>query len=177
LLPADTISVRAKAVRLLVLDVDGVLTDGRIVYTDAGDELKRFHVRDGSGLKIWQSLGLKAAVISGRVSKAVERRAAELGLAPVLLGRDAKRPAFEEVLAWHGVTAGQACAIGDDLPDLPVLRRCGVAVAVADACAEVRAVADYTARTKGGGGAVREAVEWLLTLRGEWAGVVERFQA
>ncbi len=174
--PADTIKLRATAVRLLVLDVDGVLTDGRIVYTDAGDEQKRFHVRDGSGLKVWQSLGLKVAVISGRTSKAVERRAAELGLAPVLLGRDAKRPALDEVLAWHQVTAEQTCAIGDDLPDLPVLRRCGVAVAVADACAEVRAAADYTTHAKGGAGAVREAVEWLLTLRGEWAGVVERYQ-
>lgn len=159
-----------------MLDVDGVLTDGRIVYTDSGDELKRFHVRDGSGLKIWQSLGLKVAVISGRRSKAVERRAAELGLAPVLLGREAKLPAFEELLAQFSLTPDQACAIGDDLPDLPVLRRCGVSIAVADACAEVRAAAGYTTRTKGGGGAVREAIEWLLTLRGEWAGVVERFQ-
>lgn len=173
---ADTISLRAKAVRLLVLDVDGVLTDGRVTYTDAGDEIKRFHVRDGSGLKIWRSLGLHAAVISGRRSKAVERRAGELGLTPVLLGRDAKLPALEEVLAELSLTPEQACAIGDDLPDLPVLRRCGVRVAVADACAEVRGVADYTTTAVGGAGAVREAIEWLLTLRGEWAGIVNGFQ-
>jgi 3-deoxy-D-manno-octulosonate 8-phosphate phosphatase (KDO 8-P phosphatase) len=176
LTPSDTITERAKAVRLLVLDVDGVLTDGRITYTDAGDEIKRFHVRDGSGLKIWRSLGLHAAVISGRRSKAVERRAAELGLAPVLLGREEKRPALTELLAHLGLRPEQACAVGDDLPDLPVLRACGVRVAVADACAEVRAAADYVCRTDGGAGAVREAVEWLLALRGEWAGVVARYQ-
>jgi 3-deoxy-D-manno-octulosonate 8-phosphate phosphatase (KDO 8-P phosphatase) len=167
--PADTITLRAAAVRLLVLDVDGVLTDGRIVYTDAGDEVKRFHVRDGSGLKIWRSLGLHAAVISGRRSKAVERRAAELGLAPVLLGREEKGPALAEVLAWHGVSAEQTVGVG------AVLRRCGVRVAVADACAEVRAVADYTTTAVGGAGAVRESIEWVLKLRGEWAGVVERY--
>ncbi len=171
----DTITLRAAGVRLLVLDVDGVLTDGRVVYTDAGDEVKRFHVRDGSGLKIWRSLGLHAAVISGRRSKAVERRAAELGLAPVLQGREQKVPALEEVLAWHGVSAEQTVAVGDDLPDLPVLRRCGLRVAVADACAEVRAVADYTTTAVGGAGAVREAVEWVLKLRGEWEGIVGRY--
>ena len=175
--PADTIPLRAAAVRLLVLDVDGVLTDGRIVYTDAGDELKRFHVRDGTGLAVWRGLGLKAAVISGRTSKAVERRAAELGLAPVLLGRNDKAVALAEVFAYHGVRADEACGVGDDLQDLPVLRACGVAVAVADAVGEVRAAADYTTLTKGGAGAVREVIEWLLTLRGEWAGVAETYQA
>jgi 3-deoxy-D-manno-octulosonate 8-phosphate phosphatase (KDO 8-P phosphatase) len=171
----DTITERAAAVRLLVLDVDGVLTDGRITYTDAGDEVKRFHVRDGSGLKLWRSCGLHAAVISGRRSKAVERRAAELGLAPVLLGREHKLPAFQEVLAALHLSPEQVCGVGDDLPDLPVLRRCGVRVAVADACAEVRAAADYTTSAVGGAGAVRETIEWLLALRGEWAGVVAKY--
>jgi 3-deoxy-D-manno-octulosonate 8-phosphate phosphatase (KDO 8-P phosphatase) len=175
--PADTIKLRAAAVRLLVLDVDGVLTDGRIVYTDAGDEVKRFHVRDGTGLKVWRSLGLHAAVISGRTSKAVERRAAELGLSPVFLGRENKGTALTEVLAHHALVPEQACAIGDDLQDLPVLQRCGLRVAVADACAEVRAAADYVTRVNGGAGAVREAIEWLLTLRGEWTRVVEGFSA
>jgi YrbI family 3-deoxy-D-manno-octulosonate 8-phosphate phosphatase len=168
-------TLRAAGVRLLVLDVDGVLTDGRIVYTDAGDELKRFHVRDGSGLKIWQSLGLRVAVISGRTSKAVERRAAELGISPVLLGRENKEAALAKVLATLAIPPEQACAIGDDLPDLPVLLRCGLRVAVADACAEVREAADYTTTAVGGAGAVREAIEWVLKLRGEWAGVVRGF--
>lgn len=167
---------RAAAIELLLLDVDGVLTDGRVTYTDAGDEIKRFHVRDGTGLKIWQSLGLQAAVISGRSSKAVERRAAELGLGPVVQGRSDKLPAFRDLLAELKLQPDQVCAVGDDLPDLPVLTRCGLGVAVADACPEVRAVAYHTTAAVGGAGAVREAIEWLLTLRGQWAGVVERFR-
>jgi 3-deoxy-D-manno-octulosonate 8-phosphate phosphatase (KDO 8-P phosphatase) len=170
------LAARAAAVELLLLDVDGVLTDGRVTYTDAGDEIKRFHVRDGSGLKIWQSLGLRAAVISGRTSRAVERRAKELGLAPVIQGRSDKLPAFRDLLAELDLHPAQVCAVGDDLPDLPVLSRCGLSVAVADACPEVRAVAYHTTSAVGGAGAVREAIEWVLKLRGQWAGVVERFR-
>ena len=167
---------RAARVELLLLDVDGVLTDGSIVYADDGTELKRFHVRDGSGLKLWRLAGKRAAIVSGRKSAAVERRAAELGIAPVLQGRDDKLAAFAEVLAATGLTAEQVCAVGDDLPDLPVLRRAGVAVAVADACPEVRAAADSVTMTPGGRGAVREAVEWLLKLRGEWDRVTDEFR-
>lgn len=175
--PADTIKLRAAAVRLLVLDVDGVLTDGRVLYTDSGDEVKRFHVRDGSGLKAWRSLGLHAAIISGRRSTAVERRAKELGLHPVLLGRDEKGPALAELLSELSLSPEQACAIGDDLPDLPVLLRCGLRVAVADACREVREAAHIVTAAVGGAGAVREAIEHILTLRGEWDGVVESYRA
>jgi 3-deoxy-D-manno-octulosonate 8-phosphate phosphatase (KDO 8-P phosphatase) len=163
---------RVRRVTLLVLDVDGVLTDGGITYTDAGDEVKRFHVRDGAGLKVWRAAGHRAAVISGRRSKAVERRMAELGVTPVLLGRDDKRAALAELLAATEATADQCCAVGDDLPDLPVLRACGVAVAVADACPEVRAAADRVTMVGGGMGAVREAVEWLLKGQGVWDAVV-----
>jgi 3-deoxy-D-manno-octulosonate 8-phosphate phosphatase (KDO 8-P phosphatase) len=166
---------RAATVKLLLLDVDGVLTDGRVTYTDAGDEVKRFHVRDGSGLKIWQSLGLRAAVLSGRASRAVERRATELGLAPVIQGRSDKLPAFRDLLAALELRPEQVCAVGDDLPDLPVLVRCGLSVAVADACPEVRAAAHWTTPAAGGAGAVREAIEWVLKLRGEWDGVVRGF--
>ena len=171
------LAARAAAIRLLLLDVDGVLTDGRVTYTDGGDEVKRFHVRDGSGLKMWQSLGLKVAVISGRTSKAVERRAKELGLAPVFQGRADKLPTFHELLAEVKLEPGQVCAVGDDLPDLPVLVRCGLSVAVADACPEVRAAVHHTTTAAGGAGAVREAVEWVLKLRGEWDGVVQGFRS
>jgi 3-deoxy-D-manno-octulosonate 8-phosphate phosphatase (KDO 8-P phosphatase) len=167
-MPSLPVTDRAARVELLLLDVDGVLTDGSIVYADDGTELKRFHVRDGSGLKLWRAAGMRAAIVSGRKSAAVERRAAELGLAPVVQGRDDKPAAFAEVLAATGLRAEQVCAVGDDLPDLPVLRRAGVAVAVADACPEVRAAADYVTVVPGGRGAVRDAVEWLLKLRGEW---------
>ncbi len=166
---------RAAKIELLLLDVDGVLTDGSIVYTDAGAEIKRFHVRDGSGLKLWHISGKRSAIVSGRSSKAVERRAAELGIAPVLQGRHEKLPAFEAILAETGLRPEQVCAIGDDLPDLPVLKRVGLAIAVADACPELRAIAHYVTAVPGGHGAVRDAIEWLLRLRGVWDEVVGRF--
>ena len=166
---------RAAKIELLLLDVDGVLTDGSIVYTDEGAELKRFHVRDGSGLKLWHNLGKRSAIVSGRRSKAVERRAAELGIAPVLQGRDDKVSALDAVLAATGLQSEQVCAIGDDLPDVPVARRVGLAAAVADACPELRAAAHYVTTVPGGRGAVRDLVEWLLKLRGEWDTVVGRY--
>lgn len=166
---------RAGAVELLLLDVDGVLTDGSVIYADDGRELKRFHVRDGSGLKLWHAAGKRSAIVSGRRSAAVERRAAELGVGPVLQGRDDKLAALAEVLAATGLRPEQVCAIGDDLPDVPVLRRCGLAVAVADACPELRAVAHYTTAAPGGRGAVREAVEWLLKASGRWDESVARY--
>jgi 3-deoxy-D-manno-octulosonate 8-phosphate phosphatase (KDO 8-P phosphatase) len=168
---------RAARVELLLLDVDGVMTDGGIAYTDGGAELKRFHVRDGSGLKLWQLAGKRAAIVSGRNSPAVTRRAAELGVAPVLQGHADKLVAFEAVLAETGLRPEQVCAVGDDLPDLPVLRRCGLAVAVADACPEVREAADYVTAVPGGHGAVRDAIEWLLKLQGGWESMVEKFRA
>ena len=168
------LTTRALAIELLLLDVDGVLTDGSIVYADDGRELKRFHVRDGSGLKLWHSAGKRSAIVSGRASLAVERRAAELGIRPVLQGRDDKLAAFAEVLTATGLKPEQVCAIGDDLPDLPVLRQCGLAVAVADACPEARGAAHYVTTVPGGRGAVRDAIEWLLKLRGEWAGLTAR---
>jgi len=165
----------AKGIELILLDVDGVLTDGSVVYLDDGTELKRFHVRDGSGLKLWHTAGKRSAIVSGRKSGVVERRAAELGIGPVLQGRDDKLAAFAEVLAATGLRPEQVCAIGDDLPDVPVLRRCGLAVAVADACPELRAVADYVTASPGGRGAVREAIEWLLKLDGRWDVLTARY--
>src|SRR4051812_8476182 len=136
------LSARVARVELLLLDVDGVLSDGGITYADDRIELKRFHVRDGSGLKFWQLAGNRAAILSGRKSPVVDVRAAELGIAPVFQGEADKAAAYERILAATGVRADQVCAIGDDLPDLPVLLRSGVRVAVADACAELRAAAD-----------------------------------
>jgi len=170
------VAARAAKIELLVLDVDGVLTDGSIVYTAEGNEIKRFHVRDGSGLKFWHALGKRSAIISGRRSPAVERRAHELGIGPVYQGCVAKLPALEGLLREAGLRPEQVCAIGDDLPDLPVLTRSGLAVAVADACAEVRAAAHYTTRRPGGHGAVRDAIEWLLKLQGHWDKTVAGYQ-
>lgn len=173
----DSLSDRASRVELLLLDVDGVLTDGGIVYADDRAEWKRFHVRDGSGLKLWQLAGKRAAIVSGRKSEVVNRRAAELGIEPVLQGCGDKLAAFEAVLAATGFRPEQVCAVGDDLPDLPVLLRCGLAVAVADAGPEVREAAHYVTAVPGGHGAVRDAIEWVLKLQGKWDGLVAKFRA
>ncbi|MFO0803911.1 MAG: HAD hydrolase family protein [Gemmataceae bacterium] len=172
---SDSLSSRAAKIELLLLDVDGVLTDGSILY-GAEEELKRFHVRDGSGLKFWRESGKRAAILSGRSSAAVLRRAAELGISPVMQGRSEKLPAFWDLIASTGLSPDRICAVGDDLPDVPVLRRCGVSIAVADACAELKAAADYVTTAPGGRGAVREAIEWLMQLQGTWDAVVQRHQ-
>jgi len=168
---------RLSRIELLVLDVDGVLTDGRIVYTDAGAELKAFHVRDGSGLKLWTSLGKKAGIITGRRSAIVQRRADELGITAVIQGAADKKTALVQMLAELNLSAERACAIGDDLPDLPMLRACGLAVAVADGCAEAKEDADYVTQAAGGCGAVREVIEWILRAQGVWQELVGRYRA
>jgi 3-deoxy-D-manno-octulosonate 8-phosphate phosphatase (KDO 8-P phosphatase) len=166
---------RAGPIELLVLDVDGVMTDGSIVYTADGVEIKRFHVRDGSGLKFWHAQGKRSSIISGRRSPAVDLRAAELGIAPVFQGCSDKMAAFDRLLADTGFEPHQVCAIGDDLADVPLLRRAGLAIAVADACDEARAAADYTTSRRGGRGAVRDAIEWLMKLQGLWSETVAQF--
>jgi 3-deoxy-D-manno-octulosonate 8-phosphate phosphatase (KDO 8-P phosphatase) len=173
---ALTLGERCERIEMLVLDVDGVLTDGRIVYADDGVEIKEFHVRDGSALKLWQLEGKRAAILSGRRSRAVEVRAAELGVAPVVQGASDKLAAYRDLLAGGGLCPDQVCYVGDDLPDLPVLRHCGLAVAVADACPEVREEAHYTTQAPGGRGAVRETVELILRCQGRWQKVVERYR-
>ncbi len=171
----EDLASRAANIELLLLDVDGVLTDGGISYFGEGVEIKRFHVRDGSGLKFWHGAGKRSAILSGRTSAAVDFRAAELGIAPVFQGRADKLPAFETILRETGFAPHQVCAVGDDLPDLPVLRRAGLSVAVADACPEVRQAAHYTTTQPGGRGAVREAIEWLLKLQGFWDVVLQSY--
>jgi 3-deoxy-D-manno-octulosonate 8-phosphate phosphatase (KDO 8-P phosphatase) len=171
------LQARCAAIDLLIVDVDGVLTDGGIIYSDDGAELKQFHVRDGSGLKIWQFVGKRAALITGRRSRVVEVRAAELGIDPVVQGAADKLPAYRDLLGAGGWRPEQVAFVGDDVPDLVVLRNCGLAVAVADACPEVIADAHYVTRAAGGRGAVREAVELILRCQGHWQAVVEKFRA
>jgi 3-deoxy-D-manno-octulosonate 8-phosphate phosphatase (KDO 8-P phosphatase) len=173
---SDEIVLRAAKIQLLLLDVDGVLTDGSILYTSDRIEIKRFHVRDGSGLKFWHLAGKRTAIISGRTSAAVEHRATELGISTVLQGHADKLPAFETVLKESGLHPDQVCAMGDDLADLPVLHRAGLRVAVADACQEVRDAADRVTTAPGGRGAVRETIEWLLKSQGLWTEVVDRYR-
>src|SRR5262249_47242135 len=156
--------------------VDGVLTEGSIIYADDNAEVKHFHVRDGSGLAIWKHVGKRAAIITGRKSPIVEIRAAELNIAPVFQGATQKLEPFRQILSATGLTAGQTCFIGDDLPDLPVMQRCGLAVAVADGCPEVLAEAHFVTQAPGGRGAVRETVELILACQGYWQKIVERFR-
>jgi 3-deoxy-D-manno-octulosonate 8-phosphate phosphatase (KDO 8-P phosphatase) len=176
---ADDLSLaqRCAAIDLLVLDVDGVLTDGGIIFTGDGTEVKVFHVRDGWGLKLWQSLGKRTALLSGRTSPTVVVRAAELGVGQVIQGAADKLPAFRRLVASEGLPPEKICYVGDDLPDLPVLLHCGLAVAVADACPEVRRAAHYVTQAGGGRGAVRETIELLLRCQGHWQQVLERFRS
>ena len=162
-------------IELLVVDVDGVLTDGRIRLASNGDEIKAFHVRDGSGIKYWARVGKKTAFISGRASPAVVRRAEELGVDAVRLNAKDKLPVCREVLEGLGLTFPQTAVIGDDLTDLPLLRRCAFPVAVADAAEEVRQAAAYVTRLPGGAGCVRETIELILKQSGLWETVLQRY--
>jgi YrbI family 3-deoxy-D-manno-octulosonate 8-phosphate phosphatase len=173
---AEELASRCRAIELLVLDVDGVLTDGGIVYDAHGTEWKQFHVRDGSGLKFWQRAGKRVAIISGRCSRTVEVRASELGIAQVAQGAPDKLPAYRRVLDELHVQPEQTACIGDDLPDLPLLRNCGLGVAVHDAVPELRADAAYVTEASGGKGAVREVIELILRCQGHWQRLVERLR-
>ena len=160
--PADV----ARSIRLLVLDVDGVLTDGRLWFGPDGEALKVFHVRDGHGIKLLREAGIEVAVISGRRSHAVETRMRELGVSRVLQGIDDKQAALDGLLASMGLGAGEAACLVDDLPDLPLIRSVGLPAAVADAHPDVLAEAQHVTRLPGGHGAVREFCDWLLSARG-----------
>ena len=160
------------SIRLLCLDVDGVLTDGGIAIDDAGHETKRFHVRDGAALRMWSRLGLEIAVITGRNGMALRHRLRELGVRHVIAGSKEKGSAFESLLAELGIPAEACAMIGDDLPDLPILRRCGLPIAVRDASPEVIGLARLVTTRPGGNGAVREAVEHILKAQGRWAEAV-----
>ncbi len=152
-------------IRLLVLDVDGVLTDGRLHYGPDGEQHKLFHVRDGFGIRALQAVGVSVAVISGRESVAVQRRCADLGIADIQQGIDDKAAAFATLLARQRVAARECACIGDDVPDLPLLKAAGFSVAPADAHLLARRAAHRITRLPGGAGAVREVCDWLLAAR------------
>ena len=159
----------------MLFDVDGVLTDGRLWYGPAGETLKAFHALDGHGIKLLLQTGTAVALLSGRSSPGVTARAGELGIAHVLQGIGDKRAAFEEYAAKLGVTAAETGFMGDDLVDLPVLRRCGFACAPPEAHERVRANAHYVTRAPAGGGAAREACEFVLRAQGRLEAVFARY--
>ncbi len=168
---------RARQIRLVLLDVDGVLTDGRIGYFGETGEVKFFNVRDGHAVKLLRRAGIKVGLLSGRAAAANRRRAAELGMDCVYENVKDKRATFPRLLAEHGHTPDECLYMGDDVVDIPVLRAAGIGVAVADAPPEVKAAADWCTRAQGGAGAVREAAVWLLEKQGKWAEVMERYLA
>lgn len=155
-----------KDVMLLVLDVDGVMTDGSVFLDASGAETKRFNVRDGLGIKLWRRCGFKAAFLTARQSLAVERRAKELDVEIVVQGVHDKSKGLDEILSHFGVGPERVAYMGDDWPDVPVLRRVGFAMAVQDAADEVKSAAALVTRARGGRGAVREAVEHILERKG-----------
>jgi 3-deoxy-D-manno-octulosonate 8-phosphate phosphatase (KDO 8-P phosphatase) len=162
---ADSVAERARGIRLLVLDVDGVLTDGRLYIAANGEEFKVFHVRDGSGLVALRKAGIDIAIISGRDSPAVQRRADELGIRHVRQGVADKAAVLDELLRETGAKLEEVACVGDDTPDVPILRKARLAVAVADAHAAAIAAAHLVTQAKGGRGAVREVCDLLLEAR------------
>ncbi len=166
---------RAAGLEWLLFDVDGVLTDGGLWFTRWGEQVKRFHVQDGLGFRLAQRAGLKLGFLSGRRSRPLEVRAAELDVDEVILGSKDKLAAFEKFLAKHETTPRRVAFIGDDLPDLPVLGRCALSFAPADAAAEVRAAAHTVLSRRGGEGAGREMIELILKARGDWERLIAKF--
>jgi 3-deoxy-D-manno-octulosonate 8-phosphate phosphatase (KDO 8-P phosphatase) len=171
----NDLAERCGPIELLVVDVDGVLTDGVIALDDRGVETKHFHVRDGSAFGLWRRAGKRAAILSGRSAPAVGLRAAELGVAPVVQGAAEKSGPYRELIAALGVEPRQVCYVGDDLPDLPVLSSVGLAACPSDAAAEVLRAAHYVTRSTGGRGVVREVVELVLKQQGLWDEVVAKY--
>lgn len=160
--------LRAQEVRVAFFDVDGVLTDGGLYISEQGETLKRFHTLDGHGLKLLQQAGIIPAVITGRDSAPLRLRLKALGIEHAIFGTEDKRPAAESILATLGLQWSQAAAMGDDWPDLPVMRRCAIACAPAQAHAEVQAHAHYITTAPGGAGAVREWCDLLLIANGSY---------
>jgi len=161
---------------LLVLDVDGVLTDGRIVYDSRGADTKMFHVSDGQGVKYWLRMGHEAAILSGRTSRTIRIRAREIGIRVVYEDARDKLPVFRKILKRLGRTPDRVCYVGDDLLDLPVMAEAGLAVAPPGAADEVKRLAHYVTRAPGGAGAVRETIEMILKYQDRWDDVLRRYR-
>ncbi len=168
-----TVQERAKSIRMIIMDVDGVLTDGQILYTADGGEIEAFSVKDGLALRAAHRSGLLTAILTGRVSEAVARRAKELGIPEIHQGIPSKVEAYEGLLGRQGLTDDDVAYIGDDLNDVPLLARAGLSAAPADAADEVKAMVDFVTARGGGRGAVREVIELILKAQGRWERAME----
>ncbi len=158
----------ARNIKLLILDIDGVMTDGSIILDNEDNEFKAFHVRDGHGIKMLVGAGVQVAIISGRQSKVVERRARELGITEVYQRCHAKTVAFDHIAQKYGLSDREVAYVGDDIVDIPILNRAGLSIAVGDATEETKKSADMITRNFGGRGAVREVTDFLLRAKGLW---------
>ena len=163
-------------IRCLVLDVDGVLTTGEIVYTSSGEEIKAFHAKDGLGLALAHRMGLQTAIITGRISPMVERRAKELRISHVQMGSHNKSAGLQELLHTLELEAHEVAYMGDDLNDLGIMSKVGLAMTPLDGAPEIKEVAHYICQAKGGEGAVREAVEYILKQEGLWEDAVSSYR-
>jgi YrbI family 3-deoxy-D-manno-octulosonate 8-phosphate phosphatase len=170
-----SLAKRCQPIELILADVDGVLTDGSIIFNNEGIETKRFHIRDGLAIKLWQNAGGRFGVVTGRNSHIVNLRAAELGIQIVRQGTEQKLAAMREIAAQLELELEQICYIGDDLPDLPAMRLAGLGVAVADGCPEVRQAAHYVTTVAGGRGAVRETIELILKNQQRWHDLIQKY--
>jgi 3-deoxy-D-manno-octulosonate 8-phosphate phosphatase (KDO 8-P phosphatase) len=171
-----SIKEKLKRIKLLILDVDGVMTDGRIIMDNEGIESKNFDVRDGHGIKILQRYGIKVAILTGRQSKVVEYRAKDLEIDDVYQGALNKKDVFEIILEKHKLSAGETAFMGDDIVDIPVLKSVGFSAAVADALDVVKKSVDYVTKNRGGRGAVRELCEMILQAQGKWPEVAAKYE-
>ncbi len=167
---------RIKRVRMLILDVDGVLTNGQIFFGNEGELFKQFNVQDGMGISLFRQAGHKVAVITGRTSDIVRLRSAELKIDDVYQGSMSKKEALADLLAKHDLAADEVCYIGDDLIDIPVMNRVGLPCAVANAVAEVKETAVYVSEKEGGRGAVREIVEMILKTQGHFDVLIAKYR-
>lgn len=163
---------KAAKIKLLFLDVDGVMTDGRITMNDRGEETKSFDVKDGQGLKMLMSGGVDVVLVSGRRSQALMHRAKDLGIEEIYQGITDKKSLCRQLRNDKGLKKQEVCCVGDDLPDLTMFSESGLCIAVADAVEEVREAADFITGSRGGFGAVREVCEWLLRCQGKWLSAV-----
>jgi len=171
----EEIELKAKQLKLLILDVDGVLTDGRLFFDKNGDEYKCFHARDGHGIKLLRQAGVEVAVISGRKSQSVALRMKSLGVEYVYQGHENKIAAFEEIIQSMGIKPDQAAHMGDDLLDLPIMVRVGLSIAVNDANQSVKDYADWCTETSGGMGAVREVCDFIMQAQGSFDAVLKSY--
>ena len=171
----QVITEKAKKLKLLILDVDGVLTDGKLFFDNQGNEYKSFHARDGHGIKLLRQTGVEVAVISGRKSNSVALRMKNLGIEHVYQGHENKQAAFNEVIEKIGITSQQAAHVGDDLLDLPIMIRVGLSIAVSDANFAVKQRADWCTTLPGGHGAVREVCDFIMQAQGHFDEVVNAY--